>query len=108
MDVARFIFYPDRVTYGYDYLILLCSDFEFSIASLLDVLHDVVVFAVGLLQELVDALEFGEGHVGPHLLEISGQIGCCSDRLTLFIHLTLLDWVYLIKNLSISDALNRC
>ena len=55
----------------------------------------------------MDTLEFTEGHVGPHLLEISGQIGCCSDRFTLFIQLTLLDWVNLIKYLSISDALNR-
>ena len=47
MDVARFISLP--LPGKFEYLILLCSDFEFSIASLLDVLHDVVVLAVGLL-----------------------------------------------------------
>ena len=80
---------------------------NFSIAILLDVLHDVIVLAVGLLQELVDALELTEGHIRPHLLEISGQVGCSLDLFTFFIQLTLLDWVNLIKYLSISDALNR-
>ena len=55
----------------------------------------------------MDALEFTEGHIGPHLLEISGQVSSSSDLFTLFIQLTLLDWVDLIKYLSISDALNR-
>ena len=78
-----------------------------SVASLLDVLHDVVVLAVGLLEELVDALELTEGHVGSHLLEISGEVGCRLDLFTLFIQLALiLDRVNLIKHLSISDALN--
>ena len=80
---------------------------NFSIASLLNVLHDVVVLAVGLLKELVNSLEFTEGHIGPHLMEIPGEVGCSSYLFTLFIQLTLFDWVNLIKNLSISDALNR-
>ena len=90
-------------------MFLLCSDFELvcSVASLLDVLHDVVVLAVGLLEELVDALELTEGHVGSHLLEISGEVGCRLDLFTLFIQLALIfDGVNLIKHLSISDALN--
>ena len=106
MDVARFI--SLRLAGKLLVLSYYVVTLNFSIARLLDVLHGIVVLAVGLLQELVDALEFTVWHVGSHLLEISGQISCCSDSFTLFIDLTLLDRVNLVKNLSISDAFNRC